>query len=70
MGKSEGKTYTSCPHFYKEMNTCSLYADGFYIPPKEKLLTYCLTPIYNKCPIYKKKRFQLKLLTLLELLES
>ena len=54
MKKIESKTFTSCPHFLKEMKTCSLFSDGFYLPPKKNISTYCLTAIYNKCPMYKR----------------
>ncbi|MBC2714557.1 MAG: PilZ domain-containing protein [Desulfobacteraceae bacterium] len=54
MKKIKNKAFASCPHFMKEMKTCSLFSDGFYLPPKKNISTYCLTSIYNKCPMYKR----------------
>lgn len=36
------------------MKTCSLFADGFYLPPHKTISTYCQSSIYGKCPMYKR----------------
>jgi len=46
-------TFARCPHFLKEMKTCSLFSDGFYLPSQKSISTYCLSSIYSKCPTYK-----------------
>jgi len=54
MEKPETKIFASCPHFLKAMKTCSLFSDGFYLPPRKTISTYCLSSIYDKCPMYKR----------------
>jgi hypothetical protein len=54
MEKTENNAFASCPHFLKEMKTCSLFSDGFYLPPQKTISTYCLSSIYGKCPMYKR----------------
>lgn len=54
MKNPEFEDVESCPHFLKEMKTCSLFKDGFYLPAKRNITTHCLTATYEKCPIYKR----------------
>lgn len=43
-----------CPYFVREMKTCSSSRGGIYLPPKVHILTYCLSPIYEECAIYRR----------------
>ncbi|RJP41198.1 MAG: hypothetical protein C4548_09575 [Desulfobacteraceae bacterium] len=54
MQKNKKRALQSCSHFVNRMKTCSLFVDGFYIPPEETILAYCKSSKYNKCPIYKR----------------
>ena len=54
MEKIKSKAFTSCPYFLKEMKTCRLFSNGFYLPSQKNISTYCLTAIYDKCQTYKR----------------
>jgi hypothetical protein len=54
MNNKENKVLTGCPYFQAEMKTCRLFNNGFFLPSKKDVSTYCLTSIYQKCPHYKR----------------
>jgi hypothetical protein len=54
MQKNKKWVLQACPHFVNRIKTCSLFVDGFYIPPEETILTHCKSSKYKKCPVYKR----------------
>jgi len=54
MNEKQSKASTGCPYFLAEMKTCRLYSNGFYLPPKKIVKTYCVTSQYKKCDQYQR----------------
>ena len=54
MSFDEGKKQQGCPHFLKGMQSCGLYAEGFYMPLREHVVAYCLSGRHRECALYNK----------------
>ncbi|MCF8026449.1 MAG: PilZ domain-containing protein [Desulfobacteraceae bacterium] len=52
MSFDEGKEKQRCPHFVKGMQSCGLYAQGFYMPLREHVVAYCLSRRHRQCTHY------------------
>jgi hypothetical protein len=44
--------HTICPYFDKQMQSCSLSAEGIYLPSRTDVQAFCMSSEYRKCSIY------------------
>jgi hypothetical protein len=52
METAESETGTNCFYLLQGMRVCAIRPDGMYIPPRQHLLSYCLTQCHKQCPTY------------------